>query len=580
MTRVESDEGRVEGLEHSVTSTTHPLPQGDTTEHYDAVVIGAGVSGMYALHHLRGMGLSVRVYDGAPRVGGTWWHNRYPGARVDGPSAPLYGYTFSDELVKEWDWTESQSSQPDVLSYLEHFADRFDLRRDIQLETRVQDARYDEATQRWTVETSTGLRVSAEFLICAVGALSAPNRPEIPGIDDFEGECHHTGSWPQEPVSFSGKRVGVIGTGSSGIQAIPEIAKEAAHVTVFQRTPQYTVPARNRPLAPEELTAVRENWDEIRAGMVAPPPPDAVLPMMPGNGRSAFDETPEQRHALYEKLWAQGTLGFVYGNYPELLVNEEINREVCDFLRGKIREIVRDPETAEKLMPDHFYGTKRPILDDGYYETYNRDNVTLVDLRKDPIEGMTREGVRTATGEHAIDMLVLATGFDAITGSMLRLDPKGRGGVSLREKWKSHFHNYLGLMVSDFPNLFMIHGPGTPGVLYLMPLGAELETEWIANCMLHMREQGLGAVEPTHAAELAWDREVNALADRTLFPRTDSWYTGANIPGKPRHFSVHLGGPAYFHRIAEVADEGYEGLVFTPAAAGGAETGSRRTRRA
>jgi len=532
------------------------------TENYDAVVIGAGVSGMYALHHLRGMGLSVRAYDGAPTVGGTWWYNRYPGARVDGPSAPLYGYTFSDELVKEWDWTETQASQSDVLSYLEHFADRFDLRRDIQLETWVTDTRYDEATQRWTIETDHGDCVTATFVICAVGALSAPNKPDISGIDDFEGECLHTGDWPNEPISFAGKRVGVIGTGSSGIQAIPEIAKQAEHVTVLQRTAQFTVPARNRPLTQEELEAVRENWEEVRGGMVAAPPPNAVLPMMPGNGRSAFDETPEQRQALYEELWAQGTLGFVYGNYPELLVDEEINREVGAFLRSKIGEIVDDPATAEKLMPDHFYGTKRPILDDGYYATYNRDNVTLVDLRQDPIESMTKTGVRTATGEHPIDVLVLATGFDAISGSMLRLDPKGRGGLRLAEKWASQFHNYLGLMVSGFPNLFMIHGPGTPGVLYLMPLGAELETKWIGDCVTHLREQGMGAVEPTHDAELEWDEEVNELANKTLFPRTDSWYTGANIEGKSRHFAVHLGGPAYFHRIAAIAEKGYPGLQF------------------
>jgi cyclohexanone monooxygenase len=545
-----------------MTKTTNLPPEGRAAEHYDAVIIGAGVSGMYALHHLRGMGLSVRAYDGAPTVGGTWWYNRYPGARVDGPSAPLYGYTFSQELVQEWDWTETQASQPDVLAYLEHFADRFDLRRDIQLETWIRGAHYDEASQHWTVETDAGDRVTATFLICAVGALSAPNKPDIPGIDEFEGECLHTGDWPREPVSFSGKRVGVIGTGSSGIQAIPEIARQAEHVTVFQRTPQYTVPARNRPLTRQELAAVRSNWEEIRAGMIAAPPPGAVLPMMPGNGRSAFDETPEQRHALYEALWSQGTLGFVYGNYPELLVDEEINLEVGAFLRGKIREIVRDPETADKLMPDHFYGTKRPILDDGYYATYNRDNVTLVDLRQDPIQEMTRTGVRTATGTHPIDMLVLATGFDAISGSMLRLDPRGRNGLSLKEKWASRFHNYLGLMVSGFPNLFMIHGPGTPGVLYLMPLGAELETKWIADCVSHLRAQGMGAVEPTHEAELEWDREVDALAHKTLFPRTESWYTGANIEGKSRHFAVHLGGPAYFHRIAEIADKGYEGFVF------------------
>ncbi len=532
------------------------------TEHYDVVVIGAGVSGLYALHHFRELGMSVRAYDDAPTVGGTWWHNRYPGARVDGPSAPLYGYTFSRELIEEWDWPETQAAQSDVLAYVQHVADRFDLHRDIQLETWIQAARYDESTQRWTVETDGGTRISAQFLICAVGALSTPNEPDIPGIDTFAGACLHTGSWPEEPVSFAGKRVGVIGTGSSGVQSIPEIAKEAEHVTVFQRTPQYTIPARNRPLEPEELEAVRTNWDKLLEGMKRPPPPDRPLAIQPGIGHSAYDDTPEERRAVYEKLWEIGTLGFVANNYPELLVNEEINLEVSAFIQGKIREIVEDPETADKLMPDHFYGTKRPILDDGYYETYNRDNVTLVDLRQDPIEEVTATGVRTASGEHPIDILVLATGFDAITGSMLRLDPKGRGGVSLKDKWSSRFHNYLGLMVSEFPNLFMIHGPGTPGVLYLMPLGAELETQWIADCVTRMREQGMGAVEPTHDAELAWDREVNAIAEKTLFPRTDSWYTGANIPGKPRHFSVHLGGPTYFHRIAAVADEGYEGFMF------------------
>ena len=398
-------------------------------------------------------------------------------------------------------------------------------------------------------------------MVCAVGALSVANKPDIPGIDDFGGECFHTGDWPQEPVSFSGKRVGVIGTGSSGVQSIPEIAKEAAHVTVFQRTPQYSVPARNRPLEPERLAEVRKNWDAIRAEMAAPPQGADFAPF-PGNGRSAFEETPEQRHALYEELWQEGSLSFVAGNYPELLMSEEINREVSEFLRGKIRQVVRDPETADKLMPDYFYATKRPILDDGYYETFNRDNVTLVDLRQDPIETITSTGVRTATSEHALDMLVLATGFDAITGSMLRLDPKGRGGVSLKEKWQSRFHNYLGMTINGFPNLFMIHGPGTPGVLYLMPLGAELETDWIANCVRYLRDQGLGAVEPTHDAEKTWDREVTELANKTLFPRTDSWYMGSNIPSKPRHFSVHLGGPGYFQRIVEVAAKGYEGFVF------------------
>ncbi|MEM9177005.1 MAG: NAD(P)/FAD-dependent oxidoreductase [Myxococcota bacterium] len=547
-----------------MTTTTAPDPL-EAHEHYDVVVIGAGVSGLYALHHFREMGLSVRAYDGAPTVGGTWWYNRYPGARVDGPSAPLYGYTFSRELIDEWDWTETQATQSDVLDYVRFFADRFALHPDIQLETWIQSARYDASTQRWTVETDGGTRVSAQFVICAVGALSTPNRPDLPGLDRFQGPCLHTGSWPDAPVEFAGKRVGVIGTGSSGVQSIPEIAKQAAHVTVFQRTPQYTVPARNRALAPEELEAVRANWDKLVAAMKQPPPEDRPMAIQAGIGHSAYDDTPAERQAVYEQLWEIGTLGFVANNYPELLVDEVINEEVSEFIRGKIRATVDDPETAAKLLPDHFYGTKRPILDDGYYETFNRDNVTLVDLREDPIEGVTEQGIRTASGDHALDVLVLATGFDAITGSMLRLDPRGREEASLKDKWSSRYYNYLGLMVSDFPNLFMIHGPGTPGVLYLMPLGAELETQWIGNCITRMREQGLGAVEPTRDAELAWDEEVSALANETLLPRTDSWWAGANIPGKPRHFSVHVGGPAYFKRIADIADEGYEGLVFEKA---------------
>ena len=527
-------------------------------ESYDAVVIGAGVSGLYALHHLREMGLSVRVYDGAEGVGGTWRHNRYPGARVDGPGSPFYCYTFSDELMQEWDWAETQPTQADVLRYVDHFADRFDLRRDIRLETWVQSAHYDEAAQRWTVETSTGTRASARFLICAVGALSAAHRPDIPGIDDFGGECYHTGDWPRQPVSFAGKRVGVIGTGSSGVQSIPVIAREAAHLTVFQRTPQYSIPSRNRFVTPAEQLHARENWDDIRALMRRN---YGGAPFLI-NQRTASEDTPEERQALLEKLWEEGTLNFLTGNYADLLTSEETNHMVAEFVRGKIREIVRDPDTIEKLMPDYYLGTKRPILDLGYFETFNRDNVALVDLRRDPIKKITPSGVQTAMGEHPLDMLVLATGFDAITGAFLRLNPRGRDGVSLREKWRDRFHNYLGVTIAGFPNLFMIHGPGTPGVLYNMPLGAEREVEWIGGCVRHLSKQGLGTVEATPEAEAAWAREVDGFANRTLFPQTDSWYTGANIPGKPRQFSVHVGGPLYFERLTEVASAGYEGFVF------------------
>ena len=540
--------------------TQHPQqPQGNgSIEHYDAVIIGAGVGGLYALHHLRAMGLSVRVYDAAAGVGGTWWWNRYPGARVDGPGSPFYCYTFSEELVREWDWAETQPSQAQVLTYLEHVADRFDLRRDIQLETWVSNPRYDEAAQRWTVETSAGQRVSAQFLICAAGTLSEPHKPDFAGFDDFTGECYHTGRWPQEPVSFAGKRVGVIGTGSSGVQSIPEIAREAAHLTVFQRTPQYSIPARNRPLEPELQQYARENWDEVRAKMKAHP----VGMPFEMTTRLGAEDTPEQRQTLYEELWQKGSFNLLFGSYADLLTNKETNRTLADFVRGKIRETVCDPKIAAKLMPDYYLGTKRQILDNGYYETFNRDNVTLVDLREDPIQEFTHTSVRTATGDHPLDMLVLATGFDAISGTLLRLNPKGRGGVSLKEKWRTRFTTYLGMAISDFPNLFLIHGPGSPSVLYNMPLGAERETEWIGDCVRYLREQGLGAIEPTPDAEKAWDREIAELANETLYPLTDSWYTGANIPGKPRQFSVHLGGPLYFQRLSEVAAQGYEGFVF------------------
>ena len=544
-----------------MTSRNQPLRASGPVEHYDAVIIGAGVSGMYALHHLREMGLSVRVYDGASGVGGTWWYNRYPGARVDGPGSPFYCYTFTEDLMKEWDWEETQSEQSAVLAYLEHVADRYDLRRDIQFETWVQDARYDEAVQRWMIETSTGVRASAQFLICAVGALSTANVPDIPGIDGFAGETYHTGRWPHEPVSFQGKRVAVIGTGSSGIQAIPEIAKEAAHVTVLQRTAQYAFPAGNRPITPEEMAEARANWETVRAKMYAH---SGGFPADP-HTRSALEATPEEREALYERLWQRGSFRFFLESYNDIAINEEANKTMADFVKAKIRAIVRDPETAEKLMPDHFVMTKRPILDNGYFETFNRDNVTLVDLREDPIERFTPTSVVTRSNEHPIDMLVLATGFDAISGSMLRLDPKGRGGMSLKERWRDRFHNYLGLTIGGFPNLFMIHGPGSPGVFYNMPLGAERQLGWIGKCMRYLRERQLGAIEPTTNSEEAWAAEVSALANATLFPRTDSWWTGANVPGKPRYFSAYLGGSLYYQRIAEVASKDYEGLVFEPA---------------
>jgi cyclohexanone monooxygenase len=547
-------------------------PNPGPIEPFDAIIIGAGVSGMYGLHHLRQMGLSVRVYDGASDVGGTWWYNRYPGARVDGPGSPYYCYTFTDDLMKEWDWEETQSEQSAVLAYLEHFADRFDLRKDIRFETWVKGASWDDATQRWTVETSTGERASARFLICAVGALSTTNLPDIPGIKDFAGETYHTGTWPHHPVSFEGKRVAVIGTGSSGIQAIPEIAKTADHVYVLQRTAQYAFPAGNRPISAEDMAEARASWETIRAKMYAHP---GGFPADP-NSRIAMEETPEQRDALYEKLWQRGSFRFFLESYADVAVSEEANASMANFVKRKIREIVRDPKTADKLMPDHFVMTKRPILENGYFEAYNRDNVTLIDLRTDPIERFSRTGVVTRSGEKPIDMLVLATGFDAISGSMLRLDPKGRGGLPLKERWKERFHNYLGLMIHGYPNLFMIHGPGSPGVFYNMPLGAERQMGWIGDVVRHMQERQLGAMDPTTASEDAWGAEVSGIANATLFPRTDSWWTGANVPGKPRYFSAYLGGSIYYYRLAEAASKDYPGFEFEPlkGAGGGKPIGS------
>ncbi|NRA09982.1 MAG: NAD(P)/FAD-dependent oxidoreductase, partial [Myxococcales bacterium] len=458
-------------------------------------------------------------------------------------------------------WSSRYPEQPEILRYLNHVADRFDLRRDIQFETWVQDARYDEAAQRWMVETSTGVRASAQFLICAVGALSTANMPDIPGINDFSGETYHTGRWPHEPLSFEGKRVAVIGTGSSGIQAIPEIAKGAAHVTVLQRTAQFAFPAGNRPLTPDETAEARENWETIRGKMIAHP---GGFPF-DSHSRSALDATPAEREALYESLWQQGGFKFFLESYNDIAISEEANKTMADFVRGKIRKIVKDTETAEKLMPDHFVMTKRPALENGYFETYNRDNVTLVDLREDPIERFTATSVITRSGEHPIDMLVLATGYDAISGSMLRLNPKGRGGVNLNERWGERFHNYLGLTIGGFPNLFMIHGPGSPGVFYNMPLGAERQMGWIGDLIRHLNGQGLGAIEPSSDSEEAWGNEVTGIANATLFPRTDSWWTGANIPGKPRYFSAYLGGSIYYQRIADVAAKDYDGFVFEKA---------------
>ena len=527
------------------------------TKTFDAVIIGAGFAGMYALYRLREMGLSVRCYEGASGVGGTWWWNRYPGARVDFPSAPYYAYTFSEELLKEWDWKERQPSQAEVLAYLDFVADKLQLRPDIQLETWIEEAAYDETSQRWVVRTGLGERISAQFLVSAMGTLSEANKPNIPGIDDFAGELIHTGRWPAEKVTFAGKRVGVIGTGSSGIQSVPVIAREAKHLTVFQRTPQYSIPAGNRPVRPEELSDARENFGKRREYM-------SVCPIgmpYPLSQRSALDDSPEKRDQVYEALWQDGGLQMLFNSYNDLLINKASNDTLAEFIRGKIRKIVKDPATAAKLLPDYILGTKRQAIDDGYFASFNRDNVALVDLRSDPIETITAHGIKTKSGEHALDMLVLATGYDAITGKLTRLNPKGRGGVELVTAWNKRFFTYLGVAIPGFPNFFMVHGPQSPSVLYNMPYGGEMECDWIRDCIAYLRDNNMASIEPATGVDDAWTKNVEEAAKQTLFHGTDSWYSGANIEGKHRQFIVHLGGPEYFKHLRQIADKNYEGFV-------------------
>lgn len=529
---------------------------------FDVVIIGAGLSGLYATYHLREAGLRVRTFDDADEVGGTWWWNSYPGARVDVPGGPYYCYTFSESLAREWTWEETQPDQASVQAYLKHVADRFNLHPQIQLSTRVTSARFDIERAVWTIETKGGEVVEAQFLVSAVGTLSAPHLPDIPGFETFRGEVVHPGRWPRDhEVAIAGARVGVIGTGSSGIQLIPRLAETTGQLTVFQRTPQYTVPARNQPVPADVLDAVRTQWTDLRDTMISSP---AGIPNMMVSSRSALDVTEQERRETFEAAWAAG--GLRIGRvFKDLLTEPEANQTLTDFIRSKILEIVDDPEVAAHLLPDYYYGTKRAVLDDGYYETYNRSNVSLVDLRDDPIVEIYADGVRTASGDHPLDTLVVATGYDAISGAITRLDPVGRTGTGLAEAWSEGVQTYLGLTVPEFPNLFVIHGPQTPSVLYNMALGAERQTTWISDCIQHMRRNGLDTVEPTATAASTWGARVRDIAGKTLFQHTDSWYVGANIPGKPREMLVYANGLDYYRELDDVAAEStYPGLMFGP----------------
>jgi cyclohexanone monooxygenase len=523
---------------------------------YDAVVIGAGFGGMYAIRRLRRSGFTVHCFESGSGVGGTWYWNRYPGARCDVESIQ-YSYSFDAELQQEWDWSERFAQQPEILRYAEHVADRYDLRRDIDFEARVTAATYSDTDQLWTITTEDGRSATARFCISAVGALSDARIPEWPGLDEFTGEVLHTGRWPHEPVELTGKRVAVVGTGSSGIQAIPVIAQQAAQLTVFQRTPNYSIPAQNRPFSATELATIKSGYDELRAKA-----------RLTGGGnylfqgtQTALSVTEEEREAEYQRRWEVGGNGFVT-SYIDLFYDLDANETAAEFVRRRIRETVRDPAVAERLTPrDHPIGSKRICVDTDYFATFNRDNVELVDVRADPIEGFTPTGIRTASREFPIDAVVFATGYDAMTGPLLRMNISGAKGLRLADKWAEGPRTYLGLTVAGFPNLFLLTGPGSPSVLASVIAAIEQHVDFTVDLLERVRERGDLRVEATVEAEDAWVAHVNELAARTIYPQANSWYLGTNVPGKPRVFMPYSGGLHNYRAECEkVAAADYPGL--------------------
>ncbi|MEA2881658.1 MAG: hypothetical protein QOH32_914 [Bradyrhizobium sp.] len=534
----------------------------DRPDTFDAIVVGAGFAGMYMLYRLRELGFSVRVYEQGDGVGGTWYWNRYPGARCDVESMQ-YSYSFSDELQQQWDWSERYAPQPEILQYANHVADRFDLRRDIQFSTRVESAVFDERANEWSATTSDGKTVTAQFVILATGCLSNARMPDIKGLGDFKGKVYHTGHWPHEPVDFTGLRVAVIGTGSSGIQSVPVIAEQASHLTVFQRTANFSIPARNAPLTEQERQAFRQNYPEIRR-FAREEARNGIYTEMPDRG--ALEDGDNERRARYEARWERGGLTFM-AVYNDLALDKAANDTAAEFVREKIAEIVEDPETARLLQPtSHPIGTKRICIDSDYFATFNRPNVTLVDIKANPIEEILPDGVRAGDRIYKVDALVLATGFDAMTGSVAKIDISGRGGQTLNQKWAEGPRTWLGLMSHGFPNLFVITGPGSPSVLSNMIVSIEQHVDWIADCVAWMRERGLEAMEANKDAEDGWVAHVNEVAHGTLYPQANSWYMGANIPGKPRIFMPYIGGVGAYRQICnDVAAKGYEGFTMTAA---------------
>ncbi|KQX19944.1 cyclohexanone monooxygenase [Variovorax sp. Root434] len=539
-------------------SSHHPLNPHTGARRVDVVVVGAGFGGMYATYRFREMGFRVQGFEAGGDVGGVWYWNRYPGARVDLPSID-YSFSFSPEIEQEWTWSEQFAAQPELLKYINFVADRLDLRRHIQFKTRVTRAVWDEARKLWTVTTDRGDTYEATYCIMATGPLSIPKDPEIPGIDRFKGQLLRAAKWPHQPVDFAGKRVGVIGTGSTGIQIVQEVGKEAGELFVFQRTPSFTMPMRNEALEPDYVAEVKRNYASIRESARN----SAVGGVRPQSTRAFFSVTPRQRQQLLEDAWKNGGLAML-GTFSDLLANPEANEHVAEFVRGKIGETVKDPVTAEKLKPRGYpIFARRPCLDSSYYETFNRPNVHLKDCIADPIVEITERGVKTQAGEVELDVLIFATGYDGLTGALLAFDIVGRDGRTMNEKWKDGARSHLGLMMEGFPNLFMTTGPNGPAALANIIRISEHDVDWIAAAMTHMEENGLSTIEPTAQAEQAWMDLVYALSQRTLLTKAKTWYVGANVKDKPQGLTLFTGGfLKYREHCAAAVQGGYRDFVF------------------
>lgn len=535
-------------------------------QHYDAVVVGAGLAGVCAVYQLREAGVTVRVLEAADGVGGTWYHNRYPGARCDIESLD-YSYSFSNELQQEWHWSERYAGQPEILRYINHVADRFDLRRDIELNTRVVEVRFEETGQRWILSTDTGKVYSAKYVVMATGVLSVAQVPSMKGLDDFKGQWFHTGDWPKDGADLSGKRVGVIGTGSSATQLIPIVAQSAKHLYVFQRTANYTMPAQNHPMKPEVEKEWKENYPERRKFAWA----SGFGHNQVTNHLRGKEMSREARLAELENRWQLGGL-YMMRAFKDILTDPEVNEFAAEFVRNKIRNTVHNQETAENLCPrDLYIGTKRLCSGTNYYETFNQQNVSLVSVKHNPIDTITPEGIRLEDGaQYPLDVLIFATGFDAMTGALNKINPIGRNGRALRDVWAEGPKTYLGLCVSGFPNMFVITGPGSPSVFSNMVTSIEQHVEWIVKCVTHMKNSGMQTVEATPQAQEDWTRHVTDAASRTLYAKSqNSWFHGANIPGKPVVFMPYVGGVGnYYKKITDIANNGYEGFNFGSASSG------------